>query len=640
MALRLCYRFFAALNRKTNFNCSKLAEHKRFIMKKTLPSFLFMLCLLSFGFSQNFTRFETEANLTQIQNTNGVAVADYDADGDLDLFFTGIKNFKPADETTWNHLMRNNADGTFTDVTVAAGFGIQYVNEGLRAERGEKMGASWGDYDNDGYPDLFLANSRLDQLYHNNGDGTFTDVTAQAGVEGCNVCYSSTGLWWDHDRDGDLDLYVSVLNNENILYQNNGDGTFTNITETTGLAGDNTITWASVAIDAGKDGFLDLYNMNDTQINEFFENRSGQKYNEASRAYRLDDEGASMGVAVGDCNNDGRFDIYITNIFNHLPNPLFIDLGNRRYSNKAVAYGVENTGWGWGTHFLDFDHDGDEDLAAVNGPIDKLYGVVQPDIDNFLFKNMLVEESMHFVDYSEASGFVGKAKSKGLEVFDYDHDGDLDLVVANMEEGAYFFKSNTSQNDNLVSKNWLQIKLEGTTSNRDALGTTVKIKIGDKSYYRYHHGAAVFGQSIKPVHFGVSDATVIDEIRFTWLTGITEAIYNVPVNQILYFREGNGTVVEAEQDTTTSGGAIIEKDFAMPNPFLEKTTLYFELANPGLLELSMFSAFGNLVFQTEATVQESGILEIPWESAGAASGVYFYSAKFNDKKINGKIVKL
>ncbi len=609
-------------------------------MKNIVLPLFFAVSLFQNGFSQNFIHAETTANLSQIQNTNGVAVADYDADGDLDVFFTGIKNFKPADETTWSHLMRNNGDGTFTDVTVVAGFGIQYINEGLRAERGEKMGASWGDYDNDGFPDLFLANSRLDQLYHNNGDGTFSDVTAQAGVEGCNVCYSATGLWWDHDRDGDLDLYVSVLNNENILYQNNGDGTFTDITTIMEVGGENTITWSSVAIDAGKDGFLDLYNMNDTQINAFFENRSGQKYNEASRACRLDDEGAGMGVAIGDCNNDGLFDIYVTNIYNHQPNPLFIDQGNRRYSNKAIQYGVENTGWGWGTQFFDFDHDGDEDLAAVNGPIDKLYGAVQPDIDNFLFKNMLKEESMHFVDYSQASGFVGKAKSKGLEVFDYDSDGDLDLVVANMEEAAYFFKNNTSQNDNLISKNWLQIKLEGTTSNRDAFGTTVKIKIGDQYYYRYHHGATVFGQSIKPVHFGVGAAEIIDEIRFTWLTGITEAIYDVPVNQILHFREGSGTVVEETRGTTPTGGAIVEKDFAKPNPFIGGTILSFELAKPGILELTLFSALGEVVYQTESILEEPGILEIPWDAENMASGVYFYAAKFSDKKMSGKLVKV
>ena len=608
-------------------------------MKRTLLS-IATVFLFQSADAQTFTRIEAAANLSQIANTNGVAVADYDQDGDLDIFFTGYKNFKPNDPGTWSHLMRNNGDETFTDVTVEAGFGIQYINEGLHAERGEKMGASWGDYDNDGFPDLFLANSRLDQLYHNNGNGTFTDVTAQAGVEGCIVCYSSSGLWWDHDRDGDLDLYVSVLNNENFMYQNNGDGTFTNVTELTGLEGaDNAITWSAVAFDAGKDNILDLYCLNDTQSNEFFENRSGQKYNESALAYRLADEGASMGMAIGDCNNDGRFDIYVTNIYNHLPNPLFVDKGNRRYENKALEYGVEDTGWGWGTAFLDYDHDGDEDLAAVNGPIDDLYGVVQPDIDNVLFKNMLLEEDLHFENVSDETGFLGKAKSKGLEAFDYDQDGDLDMVVANMEEGAYFFQNSTISGSQPTDKNWLQVKLEGTMSNRDGFGATVKIRIGDRWLYRYHQGAAIFGGSVKPVHFGLGEASVIDEIHFTWLTGITEAIYDVPANQLLHFKEGSGTVVKEDTGTVQPGGAIVEKHFAKPNPFSNETILHFELAAAGSLQLRIFNSIGRLVHESTEELPDAGVLDIPWGGARLASGVYFYVAQFKDKKLEGRIVK-
>lgn len=608
-------------------------------MKRSVP--VFILSIVSqLAVAQQFTRIETEANLAQIANTNGVAVADYDQDGDLDIFFTGINNFDPNDQTTWNHLMQNNGDRTFKDVTVAAGFQFQYVNEGLRAERGEKMGAAWGDYDNDGFPDIFLANSRLDQLYHNNGDGTFTDVTAAAGVEGCNVCYSSSGLWWDHDRDGDLDLYVSVLNNENIMYQNNGDGTFTDISELTGLkGGDNMITWSAVAFDAGKDNILDLYCMNDTQANEFFENRSGQKYNESALAYRLADKGASMGAAIGDCNNDGRFDIYVTNIYNHLPNPLFIDKGNRRYENKAQAYGVDNTGWGWGTTFLDYDHDGDEDLAVVNGPIDELYDEVQPDIDNFLFKNMLLEEDMHFEDVSVETGFLGRAKSKGLDAFDYDMDGDLDMVVANMDAGCYFFQNTTLNSEPTADKNWLQIKLEGTTSNRDAFGTTVKIRMGDRWIYRFHHGAAVFGGSIKPVHFGVSDVAVIDEIRITWLTGITEATYQVPVNQLISFKEGSGTVVDELVDSIPTGSAIVERHFAKPNPFRNETMLHFELAKAGVMELRVFSSIGKLVYETTDELAEPGELDLPFGTAEMAAGVYFYTARINGKEMTGRMVK-
>ncbi len=590
--------------------------------------------------AQDFTHIESLAHLDSIKNTNGVAVADYDRDGDLDLFFTGILNFDLANKNTWNHLLQNQGDGTFRDVTVAAGFGIQYVNEGLKAERGEKMGASWGDYDNDGFPDIFLANSRENQLYHNEGNGTFKDVTAQAGVAGCNVCYSSTGLWWDHDRDGDLDLYVSNLNNTNVMYENLGDGYFRDITETTGIGGGSTITWSSVAFDAGKDGFLDLLNVNDTQQKEFFENRSGLKYNEAALAYRIDNLGAGMGVTIGDCNNDGLFDIYITNIYNHLPNPLFVATGPRRFQDQAKTWGVDNTGWGWGTHFLDYDHDGDEDLAAVNGPIDKVNQVVQPDINNFFFKNLLKQGEMRFEDWSHESGTDGLAKGKGLEVFDYDHDGDLDMVVANMSEAACFFRNEAIREGIQPSdKNWLQIKLEGVASNRDAFGTTVKIRIGAQWYYRYHHGAAIFGQSIKPVHFGLASATMVDEVRFTWLTGITEAIYNVPGNQILSFKEGSGTVVEENNGGNNGGGAIVEKSYCQPNPFSGGTALMFELASAGVLDLKIYDAFGKELFHETQTLENPGILKFDWDASRLPSGAYFYAAKFGEKQMKGKLMK-
>jgi len=596
---------------------------------------------LQISFAQHFQRVETEAQLDHAVKMNGVAVADYDQDGDLDIFFTGIENFKLNNDSTWSRLFQNQGDGTFEDVTIEAGFGIQYVNEGLKAERGEKMGAAWGDYDNDGFPDLFLANSREDQLYRNNGDGTFEDVTAQAGVEGCNVCYSASGTWFDHDRDGDLDLYVSLVNDANIFYKNNGDGTFEDITNAAGVGGERMITWTTVALDVGKDGYLDIWNINDTQINEFFENRSGQHYNEASRAYRLDDEGAGMGVAIGDYNNDGFFDAYVTNIFSHHPNPLFQNTGNRRFSNKAEDMGVEDAGWAWGTHFFDYDHDGDEDLAIVNGPIDKLTGDVQENIDNFFFKNMLTEGTMTFVDESQSSGFIGKAKGKGLEVFDYDMDGDLDLLVANMEEAPYFFKNTTIDNDQPITQNWFQLDLEGVASNRNAFGTEVRIIIGEKSYYRFHHGAGIFGQSIKPVHFGIGDVTIIDEIQISWLTGKTEAIYEVPANQILHFEEGSGTEIERELPPKNNGGAaIVEKDFAFPNPFVESTTLRFELASTGELEVSVYSSLGQEIFNLYQNIDEPGVIDVPWNTQNLPTGIYYYKAKIKDKEKTGKMMKI
>lgn len=610
-------------------------------MKKIIltTSAFFALNIL---FSQIFERVEQAAGLDQIRNLNGVAAADYDRDGDLDLFFTGIINFHPSNPDSWNRLMRNNGDGTFTDVTADAGFNIQFINEGIPAERGEKMGVAWGDYDNDGYPDVFFANSREDQLYHNNGDGTFSDVTATAGVKGCNICYSASGTWWDHNRDGYLDLSVSVVNGANFLYENNGDGTFTDVTSQFNIAGNLSITWSSVALDVGRDGYLDLLQVNDTQINEFFENRSGIHYNESSRAYRLADEGAGMGVTIGDYNNDGFFDIYVTNIFNHHPNPLFKNLGNRRFEDVAATTGVEDTGWGWGARFLDYDHDGDEDLAAVNGPIDKLNQADQPDIDNFLFKNRFMESGQaNFDNVSDGSGIDEKAKGKGFEAFDYDGDGDLDLVVANMEDIPFLFENKTIDGNQPADKNWVQFELEGTTSNRNAFGTEVKITVDGKSYYRWHHGGAIFGQSILPVHFGIGSASQIDEVEITWLSGLKETYSNIKANNLYKITEADGI---------SSTGEVTQKpifsitEFA-PNPFSETTRLNFQSEEKGSMNFRVFTPFGKLVFEKKYENIAGGSQTISWNGhalngSKLSKGVYIYSVQFKNQISSGRLIKL
>lgn len=613
---------------------------------RKIVTFLFLLSfLVQETAAQPFTRVEVEAGLDILRNNNGVAVADYDNDGYPDLFFTGIKSFDANDESTWNRLMRNKGDGSFEDVTMAAGFTNQFINLDVTASMGEKLGASWGDYDNDGYPDLFLANSRLDQLYHNEGNGSFTEVTLTAGVAGCHNCYSSSGLWFDHDRDGDLDLYVSILNGPNFLYRNNGDGSFTDVTAFEGVGGAG-VTWSTLALDLGKDGFLDLYCANDTQINEFFENRSGHRYNEISRAARMADEGAGMGMAIGDYNNDGLFDVYVTNIYNHQANPLFKNLGDRRFENVAETIGVENTGWGWGTHFFDFDHDGDEDLAAVNGVVSNQYinGQEQVDVQNYFFKNMLIESNTaSFIDWSAASNTDEWERARGLEVFDYDLDGDLDMIVANVESTPYLFRNETIGTASAdTDQNWLQIKLRGTTTNQNAFGTEVKITIAGQSFYRWHQGGAFYGQSIKPVHFGVGAAKTIDEIQVTWLSGMVEEYYNVSSNQLIEITEG-GSLTDTKEVFAANSSFKLVSNF--PNPFISQTQLYFELQETGSFDIRILSATGQVVNRQHFKNTGIGPLEIFWDGkneAGAdlAAGMYYYVAEFANHSLNGKLIKI
>jgi hypothetical protein len=576
---------------------------------------------------------------------NGVAVADYDRDGDLDIYFSGFLPFIDSVPKSYNRLMRNDGNGTFTDVTLEAGFILQFSSPAVITETGVKLGVSWGDFDNDGYPDLYLTHRGGNQLYHNSGDGTFEDVTESAGVAGCLTCYNAGGLWWDHDRDGDLDLYVSILDGPNILYENNGDGTFSDRTNFYKLGGAG-ITWTSIALDVGKDGFLDLYNANDTQINEFFENRTGTNYVEASRAYRLADEGAGMGLAVGDYNNDGFFDIYVTNIFNHKPNPLFKNLGNRRFENQALEMGVSNAGWGWGTKFFDCDHDGDEDLYVVTGTMDKQYinQTLQEGTENYFFKNTLMEGSEGFVDWSAESKTAGSAatKGRGLEVFDYDGDGDLDILVANIEEPPQLYRNEVMETGDPTSSNWIQISLEGTESNRSAFGAEVKITIGDRSYYRWHHGSGFYGQSVQPVHFGLADADKIDEIQITWPLGLVQRFEDIAANQLIWLTEGS---MLTDVDDQLESNWHFEMTNQFPNPFMDKVTFDFDLRKTGLLRLEIYSIDGQLIASEQLNIHSLGHSRLQWNSQNRSGaeipvGAYVYLASFEGQQRSGRIVKL
>ncbi|MBB4078756.1 hypothetical protein GGR28_001373 [Lewinella aquimaris] len=597
------------------------------------------LIILLFGLlptasAQPFTQVNLAAGLGHISDNNGVAVADYDRDGDEDIFLTGYHSFVEGADSTWNRLMRNEGDGTFTDVTVGAGFADQFVNTLVRASLGEKMGASWGDYDNDGYPDIYLSNSRKDQLYRNNGDGTFTDVSVSAYLAGCDDCYSSGALWFDHDRDGDLDLYVSVLNGPNLSYENLGDGTFKVMNSHPLLFGSN-ITWTTAALDIGKDGFLDLYLANDTEANQCYANVSGVHYNETGLAYRVADEGAGMGIAIGDYNNDGEFDIYVTNIYNHHPNPLYRNTGNRRYEDVAEQLGVDNTGWGWGVQFFDSDHDGDEDLLAVNGPVSKQYikGIEQPEEPHYFFRNTLIETGREgFVDQAAETGLDRLERARGLEVFDYDNDGDLDVLIANVESTPFLFRNDLV---NEGDKNWLQVRLEGTKSNRSAYGTEVRIKAGGQTLYRWHHGTGFFAQSLKPVHFGIGAATVIEELQVTWLSGEVETFYDISANQTISLTEG-AALTDLGEDRN---GSRLSGITPYPNPFRKEVALEFELPAGTELTLELFSASGRRIRSTRETIPGSGTLLTTWNAGSQPAGVYRYRATTDDGIISGTIIK-
>ena len=492
--------------------------------------FLALILLLSKAFvvsAQQFSLVSSFAEQSELTKTNGVSVADYDKDGDLDVFIVAFNSFDENDKSTWNRLLRN--DGwKFSDVTISAGFTPQFKKP-ITGYHGNKLGASWGDYDNDGYPDLFLSNFGVDELWHNEQDGTFTNVAYNAGVRGCSDCYSTNGLWFDYDTDGDLDLYVSDYDRPNRMYENIGNGNFKEVTEESGL-GDTGETWTSIAIDVNNDTYQDIYVINDNGPNFLYLNQGDRTFLEATNEFGLGDPGNGMGVAISDYNKDGLFDLYLTNIFNQQPNPFFVRNAEGTFDNKANELGIDNAGWAWGTKFFDVDHDMDEDLYVVNG-----HELSITEDLNVFFKN----EGAHFEDVSTEFNVTNNLDARGLEVFDYDGDGDLDMLVSNWNGHLLLYRNNAWV-DGSDTKNWIKIELEGTTSNRDALGATVRIKTGGAYQYRLKDGANLMGQSIMPLHFGLESNEIVEEITVTWPNGISKSYSNINANQTIKIIEEQG----------------------------------------------------------------------------------------------------
>jgi hypothetical protein len=594
------------------------------------------LTAVQFSYSQSFALRTEEAGLSVISRTLGVSVADYDRDGDLDAYFVAQWGYDPNDESTWNRLMRNNGDGTFTDVTDEAGAG-SFLKGRSGGDMGHKFGASWGDFDNDGYPDLYLTHYGPNVLLRNRGDGTFEDVTHAAGVVGDREATHSSSVWWDFDGDNDLDLYVSAWRGTNTLFENQADGTFIDVTESSGL-GATTATWTSIPIDGNNDGLLDLYVVDDFQaLNKFFVNNGDGTFELATRDFGLESRGNGMGVAVGDYNNDGYFDIYLTNItgmkiFLDERNPLFTNTGQGFFENRAAEAGVSIAGWGWGNEFFDCDHDGDLDLYVANG-----FGMngILADTNNMLFVNDL-NKGPGFDDLSESSGAAGWAHGFGLVVFDYDEDGDLDLLISNNEEEPYLYENTTSPG------NWLQVKLSPTVSNRSGYGTIVRATTSTATYHRQNDGVDFLGQSEHPVHFGLGGASAVDNLVVEWPSGIVDVVQNVPSNQTLEVVEGS-TVVTGVEDTELPREEMLVS--AYPNPFSYGAEFRLRSEQAGPATLSIFDALGRPVFVNRYSNLAAGSSVMRWNGLGphgrrVPDGIYLYQIQSEAGVTTGRLVKV
>ena len=499
--------------------------------------------------AQNFEKIETIAGLGNLKNNTGVAVFDYDADGDLDLFVVAEAQDDPLDEATKSKLFRNENDGSFTDVTAGSGLTNLFPEDpsiehdgGLA---GFKKGVFFGDYDNDGFPDVLFTHLNKIQLFHNNGDGTFTDVTVAAGLNPNNNRSNTGAIWFDYNNDGFLDLYIASWRwsrdvydssgaEKDGFYINNGDGTFQHSALKPNIINDSIFPgFSPFPFDINNDGWMDLYVTNDFKLrNTLNINQTGAGFVEDANSYGMDIKMDDMGMTIGDFNLDGNFDFFITGIRKYA---LLQNDGTNNFNETSVVNNLPGYGWAWGTKFADFDLDGDEDLIVVNGYRDR-------ELHRY-YKNLAIEGQVGFQDISDQSSlnFDDKSVSVSILDFDYDNDGDLDIYITNADNNSLFYENKTLNfDDATTSQHWCKISLEGTTSNRDAIGTTITLTTPTKTYKRYYTGAGFLSQSLKPVHFGLGTETQITNLEVKWPSGLIESFPNLNADESFKIIEGGG----------------------------------------------------------------------------------------------------
>lgn len=574
--------------------------------------------------AQSFERVETFAGLGVLEENNGVAVADYDGDKDLDLFVVAKAKDQDGIEKSHSRLFRNNNDGTFQDVTIEAGlnnlFPISESGDDFFGLAGIKHGVSWGDYDNDGFPDLFFTHSFKIQLFHNEGNGTFVEKTIEAGFQRTNTCRNTGATWFDLNNDGFLDIYISewgdCLNNS--LYLNNGNGTFQNVTEQFGRENLVRFSYMSLPFDFNEDGFYDLYVTNDfRKPNDLFINENGTGFSEQAQNYGVDNPGDDMGIAMGDYNNDGFFDMFITNINE---NVLLMNNGDNTFDNLDIDDNLRDTGWAWDTNFSDFDLDGDEDLFVVNG-----FKLLKNDGEyNLYFKNLLKEGQGTFSDFSEQVNLRDLTMSVGAAVFDYDNDGDLDIFLTNSDRPSYLYKNNIIDVSQGANLKWLKVSLEGTVSNRNAIGTKISVTTEEGTLHRYYTGLGFLSQSIQPVHFGLGNSGQINELKITWPSGLVETYDNISSNITIYAVEGEGFEVSGIVYGCTDPNSCTYNPDAVIN---DGSCTYLESGqitgnnNPGFLTTEIYSYpfTENSAYQWEVTGGEiiegqgTSSIKVKWE---------------------------
>jgi enediyne biosynthesis protein E4 len=502
----------------------------------------------------------------------GCAFLDYDNDGWMDIYLvnSGRCDFYNPNPPLRNALYRNNRDGTFTDVTERAGV----------AAGGYGMGVAVGDYDGDGFPDLYVTQYGRSVLYHNNGNGTFTDVTDKAGVAAPG--WATSAVWFDYDNDGRLDLFVcrfvdfSKEKNKfcgnpetgeryycipNVydpmpswLFHNNGDGTFTDVSNESGIHKQLGKSWGVVATDLDNDGRMDLFVANDTTANFLFMNRGHGRFEEtgliAGVAYdEMGHARSGMGVDSADYDQDGWMDLFVADV-DHERYALYHNNHDGSFADVSASNGVGGATFlmsGWGLKFFDYDNDGNLDLFLANGhPDDKIherFPNVTYDEPLLLFRNTGGTFEHAFENVSAKGGpvFQEKFAARGMALGDFDNDGAVDVLISVNNSSPLLLRNVAARNSH-----WLGVQLVGQKANRDAVGARITYQAGDLKRSRFKVGGGSYLSSHDPrIVLGLGARTAIDWIEVQWPqpSGLTERFTALPVDRYVTLHEGTGRAI-------------------------------------------------------------------------------------------------